>query len=160
MWSSAWQTVSGMSASDRHRFELLLPWTAICMAVFRWARWFSKDCGSVYRTVYKMTMCLPTWTTWLQKNRLDYLGILLAYVSLKKEGIGSVAADRIEARREYLKWLFATCGYPFPFGYCNASPSIVAGTGVEVGRRLRLCLNGFSSSTCSDASRCERRCKQ
>ena len=77
---------------------------------------FCKDCGSVYRTVYKMTMCLPTWTTWLQKNRLDYLGILMAYVSLKKEGSGSAAADRIEARREYLKWLFATCGYPFPLG--------------------------------------------
>ena len=43
-----------------------------------------KDCGTVYRQVYRSTMCQPTFLTFLQEHRVEYLGVLLAYVSLRK----------------------------------------------------------------------------
>ena len=44
-----------------------------------------KDCGTVYRQVYRAVMRQPTFLNFLEDRRIEYMDVLLAYVSLCME---------------------------------------------------------------------------
>ena len=76
-----------------------------------------KDCGTVYRQVYRVAMCQPTFLNFLEDRRIEYLGVLLAYVSLRKESSSTrLSGDQINNRKDLLVWLYSLSGYPYPLG--------------------------------------------
>jgi hypothetical protein len=73
-----------------------------------------KDCGNTFRLLYKNVMSLPTFTRWLRDHRVEFLGNLLAVVTLRKEGIKHVTAEAVQKRVEFLTWCYGISGYPYP----------------------------------------------
>ncbi len=47
---------------------------------------FCKDCTNLYRLEYKPSMTSGLFQRWLKSNRILFLGMLLAYLSLKMRG--------------------------------------------------------------------------
>lgn len=76
-----------------------------------------RDCSSLYRILYKGTMTtLNVFSRWLEHHRMEFFGNLVAYVTLKKEGVQHIASVATERRKQILEHAFQFCGYPFPAG--------------------------------------------
>lgn len=73
-----------------------------------------KDCAGIYKIYFKGSMTLGLFGRWLKTHRTEYLGVALAYLTLKSEGVNRVARSALEARLNTLKIAFALAGVPYP----------------------------------------------
>ena len=73
-----------------------------------------KDCGSTFGFMFKCVMSLPTFSRWILDHRAEYLGTLLAVVTLRKEGVKHLSTAVVEKRMDFLRWCYALSGYPYP----------------------------------------------
>lgn len=75
-----------------------------------------KDCVGLHRVIYKSCRTMTVFSKWLRSNRAEFLSRLVAYISLKKEGVAHVVSQTIERRCAMLEHAFELCGYPWPVG--------------------------------------------
>lgn len=73
-----------------------------------------RDCGNLWRCYYKQSMSLSLFSNWVAKNRIVFWSKLVAYLTLKKEGVGHVHAARVDDREATLRFAFNMCGFPYP----------------------------------------------
>ena len=66
-----------------------------CLYVDGRGEW-RKDCGNTFRLMFKCAMSLPTLSRWILDHRAEYLGTLLAVVTLRKEGVKHLSTAVIE----------------------------------------------------------------
>ena len=103
-----------------------------------------RDCFNLWRTKFKPKLSLVLFSRWIKDNRLEYLGFLLAFLTLKFEGVQHVVLSRIDARERLLRFAFNLSGYPFPFADVV---SIEDGLGMAEAHCLR-CVGGGLSAVC------------
>lgn len=76
-----------------------------------------RDCGSVYRIAHKHSMTtamfLQRWLV-IESNRRTWLKQLIAYLSLKVDGLNHITLAQIQGPVRMLEWLFASLQLPFP----------------------------------------------
>ena len=75
-----------------------------------------QDCHQAWRIQYKSLMSLALTERHLcrENNRLQFLKILVSYVSMKSEGMKHVGKPQLEARIKLLEHIFGLLGVPFP----------------------------------------------
>ena len=110
---------------------------------------FCKDCTNLYRLEYKPSMTSGLFQRWLKSNRILFLGMLLAYLSLKMEGNSHVTKTALKSRYDMLQKLFGLAGVPFPL-----AAVVMVKEGMEAPRQFACMpvLASASSTTPSDVA--------
>jgi len=75
-----------------------------------------KDCNCLFRVMYKASMTLSLFGRWLKNdsNRADFCGNLLAYLTMKYDGINHIGKPQLEQRVKTLQCAFRLAGAPWP----------------------------------------------
>ena len=73
-----------------------------------------KDCHGLFRVYYKASMTLSLFGRWLATNHIEFVGLLVAYLSLKKDGVNHITKIALEARLAMLRFVFGLLNIPFP----------------------------------------------
>ena len=74
-----------------------------------------RDCFNAWRLLYSGLATLVMFSVWLRNpgNFIDWQMNLLAFVSLKRDGMDRATAAAVQARRHMIEWLFKTlCIHP------------------------------------------------
>lgn len=77
---------------------------------------YCRDCAGLYRVWLKVSMNVPLFERWLQspESKLAWQGMLLSYISLKREGCAHINLSGLQAREKLLKFVFGMVQVPFP----------------------------------------------
>ena len=81
-----------------------------------------RDCANLFRLMFraKMTMGLfERWVSGSQENRVQWLRLLISYLSLKVEGATHVSQQQIESRLRVLSWVMELLGLPWPLPHVS-----------------------------------------
>ena len=73
-----------------------------------------KDCVGVYRLEYRAYMTMAVFQKHLHHHREDFAAKLLAYLSLKFQGVQHVTKEMLQARQGLLEFVFKIAGVPYP----------------------------------------------
>lgn len=76
-----------------------------------------RDCYNLFKVMYKPRMNAPLFLRWLDKspaNRLQFMRMLVSYLSLKQDGSGHVSAAAVESRCKMISWLMDMLQVPWP----------------------------------------------
>lgn len=87
---------------------------------------YCRDCANTYRVMPKAGMNLGYFELWITQlgHRLLFWKELVAYMSLKKDGLSHVTMALISARLNMLEWLFNFLQLPWPI--VDAKPADAA----------------------------------
>lgn len=91
---------------------------------------YCRDCMHLFRVAMKhsMGMNVALFGRWLSKphHKLEWMGMLTAFLSLKFEGISHITLPVLQNREKVLKWVFDLLNIPWPsFVLVTPDPSFM-----------------------------------